>query len=37
VSVERINDLIRAVQHAVHDVIREKEVTYPEFGPPSSG
>jgi len=31
VSVERINDLIRAVQHAVHDVIREKEVTYPEF------
>ena len=31
VSAERIDDVVRAVQRAVHQVIREKEVTYSEF------
>jgi catechol 1,2-dioxygenase len=31
VSAERIDDVVRAVQRAVHQVIREKDVTYPEF------
>ena len=31
VSTERIGDVVRAVRDAVHQVIREKNVTYPEF------
>lgn len=30
-SAGRIDDVVRAVQRAVHQVVREKEVTYPEF------
>ncbi|HEY2206555.1 MAG TPA: catechol 1,2-dioxygenase [Pseudonocardia sp.] len=31
VSIERVDELARAVLGAVHDVIRDKDVTYPEF------
>jgi catechol 1,2-dioxygenase len=30
-GTERLDEVARAVLHAVHDVIREKNVTYPEF------
>jgi catechol 1,2-dioxygenase len=31
VSADRIDDVVRSVLGAVHDVIRDKNVTYPEF------